>query len=742
MSADSQVTQRYRTLLLTVALGGAIMMLGVLCYPLVTGEVFIEDDLSAQNLPHRFFYSKCLAEGDSFLWLPHLFRGFYVHGEGQTGMCHPVHYLWHLWFPLEVAFNLEILFIYPLAFIGVYLLARRWGVEHAAACLGATMFTFAGYPMTHYVHPMIASIVAHIPLILYAIDVAMRTRDGVAPSRRAQVGASLGIGLLTASQLLLGHPQHVYFSCMIEGMYVLFLLPGLRNRWVLVLLAGTKALALMMGAVQVLPTFHFVATTSRGGEAYDFAVSGAMHPLTLLQTVCPYLFNRRGWTMALCWDLPYLGAAAPPLLVWGLLHFRKLGVQRRLAAWCMALCVFGLIMALGERGYLYSLFAMVPVINKFRGPERLILFYQLGASILTAIAFAHLAASVQRRERAGLWRSCLLALPLLLSITVALTMLAIHRNPTTPFLELIRDRLAPTRNILAGPVFVTIATGLVIAAARGWRIALLGIVAFTVFDVAYYGLRHHPRDTIDGLLARIDVPEDIEDSQRIDADFHPVYQCTGPSMLGVRVALGYDGAIPNDTLDYYSQVPAMRVAGVRWRRARYGAAPELAEAAEAGLTWLEIEDPMPRARLVAHAQVSDDPYRDIETIDVSATALVAKPLDLDAAATGQATITEDRPGRIRVQANATGRALLIVSERYDPGWQAQIDGQPVDVIPVYGDTIACLIEPGAHEIALRFAPPSFRWGMIVSLAGLALTLLYHAAALKWLPQPQVSNATA
>ena len=257
--------RRYRTLLLIVLLGGAIIMLGVLCYPLVTGEVFIEDDLSAQNLPHRFFYSKCLAEGDSFLWMPHLFRGFYVHGEGQTGMCHPVHYLWHLWFPLDVAFNLEILLIYPLTFLGVYLLARRWGVERAAACLGATMFTFAGYPMTHYVHPMIASVVSHIPLILCAIDLAMRTVDGREPSRRAQVGASLAIALLTASQLLLGHPQHVYFSCLIEGMYVLFLLPGLRNRWVLPLLVGSKALALMMGAVQVLPTFHFVATTSRGG---------------------------------------------------------------------------------------------------------------------------------------------------------------------------------------------------------------------------------------------------------------------------------------------------------------------------------------------------------------------------------------------------------------------------------------------------------------------------------------------
>ena len=395
----------------------------------------------------------------------------------------------------------------------------------------------------------------------------------------------------------------------------------------------------------------------------------------------------------------------------------KLGARRRLVGWCVALCVFGIVMALGERGYLYRAFAMVPVINKFRGPERLILFYQLGASILAGLGLAQLVSCVERREKASLRQAAILAIPLLVSAATALVMLYIDRYPATPFQELIADRLAPTRNILAGPAFMLIATALVIAAARGWRLALLGLVAFTLFDVGYYGLRHHPRDTIDGLLSRIDVPEDIEDGERIDPDFHPVYQATGPSMKGVRVSLGYDGSIPNDTLDYYSQVQAMRVGSVRWRRTRYGAAPELAEAADAGLTWLEVGDPMPRARFVPHAQVSDDPYRDIERIDVAATALVSEPVALDEGATGEVTIVKDRPGRIALQATATGRALLVVSERYDAGWQVDIDGQRGEVIPVYGDTIGCVIEPGSHNIALRFAPPSFRWGMILSLAG-------------------------
>ena len=76
-----------------------------LAWPLVTGRVFVFGDLQSFNLPIRHLYQSALEAGDSVLWTPSLFSGFYLHGEGQVGMCHPLHYLLYRFLPLGPAFN-------------------------------------------------------------------------------------------------------------------------------------------------------------------------------------------------------------------------------------------------------------------------------------------------------------------------------------------------------------------------------------------------------------------------------------------------------------------------------------------------------------------------------------------------------------------------------------------------------------------------------------------------------------
>lgn len=60
-----------------------------------------------QNMPARAFYQECLRHGDSFLWMPQLFCGFYVRGEGQGGFCHPEHWLLYRFLPVSIAITLE-----------------------------------------------------------------------------------------------------------------------------------------------------------------------------------------------------------------------------------------------------------------------------------------------------------------------------------------------------------------------------------------------------------------------------------------------------------------------------------------------------------------------------------------------------------------------------------------------------------------------------------------------------------
>src|SRR5215208_4317721 len=113
--------------------------------PFFAGRVYVADDLGAYHLPLRSFYAEQLERGQSFDWLPSLFSGFYLTGEGQVGSYHPLHLLMYRYLPLGMAFDLELLLSYPAMLAGMYLLLRRWLGRRDAAMFGALVFTFSGF---------------------------------------------------------------------------------------------------------------------------------------------------------------------------------------------------------------------------------------------------------------------------------------------------------------------------------------------------------------------------------------------------------------------------------------------------------------------------------------------------------------------------------------------------------------------------------------------------------------------
>ena len=54
--------------------------------------MFTLDDLGAYHIPMQYLYAAALHRGETLLWTPSVFAGYYVFGEGQVGMAHP----WHL----------------------------------------------------------------------------------------------------------------------------------------------------------------------------------------------------------------------------------------------------------------------------------------------------------------------------------------------------------------------------------------------------------------------------------------------------------------------------------------------------------------------------------------------------------------------------------------------------------------------------------------------------------------------
>src|SRR5262252_5852673 len=158
-----------------------------LVLPLVTGRVFADGDFISMHLPLRRLYSDVIAAGDAMLWTPSLFSGAYIFAEGQAGFGHPFHWVLYRLLPLQVAFNLELITIFPFAGAGMYLLLRRW-IAPEGAIVGAMLFAFSGSQLMHLSHINAIAVIAHVPWVLLAIDVLLSTS-----SARARAAAFAGL---------------------------------------------------------------------------------------------------------------------------------------------------------------------------------------------------------------------------------------------------------------------------------------------------------------------------------------------------------------------------------------------------------------------------------------------------------------------------------------------------------------------------------------------------------------------
>ncbi len=87
-----------------------------------------------------------------------------------------------------------------------------------------------------------------------------------------------------------------------------------------------------------------------------------------------------------------------------------------------------------------------------------------------------------------------------------------------------------------------------------------------------------------------------------------------------------------------------------------------------------------------------------------------------------AVLTESTPFRLRVEAQGPGQ--LVLAEIMYPGWEAEVDGEPVAVQGFNGLLRSVPLAAGAHAVLLTFRPRLLWYGLGISLvAWLGLGLL-------------------
>ncbi|WP_235295759.1 YfhO family protein [Portibacter marinus] len=81
-------------------------------------------------------------------------------------------------------------------------------------------------------------------------------------------------------------------------------------------------------------------------------------------------------------------------------------------------------------------------------------------------------------------------------------------------------------------------------------------------------------------------------------------------------------------------------------------------------------------------------------------------------------LTEYQPNKLTYTTTGTGDKLAVFSEMWygpDKGWQAYLDGEPVDHIRVNYALRAMKVPPGSHTIVFEFDPQTYKTGEMISL---------------------------
>lgn len=449
--------------------------------------------------------------------------------------------------------------------------------------------------------------------------------------------------------------------------------------------------------------------------------------------------------------------------------------------WAAVALVAG-ILALGGQTPLYRLWAQVPGLGLARVPGRHLLEVDLALAVLAGLGLAWLlAARPEDRKRGAIAAAAAVLLPMLLvagGLALFRPALAARWQAWVPQGLDLLAALAPTQPAIWLPLVVAVASavalGVVARAPRALPQAL--VVGVLAADLLLFGWAQGWRQLVPPPGYPLARPQ-LSDAPRtlaLAATGYPYvdpakvlalrYPQTG-ALQGAKLVNGYEPIVP---AHYARLVGRMAMGGavaeprilalghhaldvLGCRTVRFDAAlfrqPAWSDPVEAHPRWDRGPDEagvvvyanhraLPRAwrptRVLGRkpAEVFEDLRAEV-AFDPRTTALVeGAAVKAPAWTPGEAWARTETPSRITVRTRGTGPGLVVVSEAFDPGWRAFLDGdgRELPVRRVDGLVLGVEVPGGERTLALRYRPPSWERGLAISALALGVLVLWGVFA--------------
>lgn len=679
-------------------------------------------DFSEQFFPFRWFEAHEWWSGRIPLWNPYMFAGHPFQADIQTAVFYPLAWanaiiMGRHGFPY-FALEGEVVVHTFLAGVFMYFAARELIGSQLGAIAAALTFTFSGFITSYPAQQLpILETAVWLPAIVLCLEKAARPR--------VRWNWLVGAGFIFGIALLAGHTQTALFIAYATGGYLLWRLWQNQTpaREVLGAVVGYPVVAVLLAAVQILPTLQFLRVSTRTNMPYAEAAHGYLLS-ALWEIFVPFWHNEKALSIGVvALSLAVIGAwvsRREPLLYWT-------GVG-----------LLAIPLSTGGATFLFwVLYHVAPGWNLFRDQERVIYIFAFAGALLAGRGAAALVRHELKPKHLATFSLGFAAVG---TVCVVLGALGPRLGESNPL------RLNLT---LDAVLFIVLALVMWIMSRRGsWQIplttALAALVVVELFAINYGNnlvpVSPDPRPRLANSAAFMrKFPEPF----RVRGISEKVFPSNYGALLGLPTIGGntpFEIRRMRDMLQANADWRVWQILNVKYFLSDGGQL--------AGLKLVHQDGPLktyfmlyslPRAWAVRAIEVAKSPAQAQQMIlapkyNPGDIVVLEKHPSIGPFVPGprpDVKITHLGPQRIEIDANGNGNAMLVLADQYYSDWHAYRDGKPVPTFRANYLATAVELPPGHHHYVFLYQPTSFYIGAVITLITLLGVLVFWFQWPKW-----------
>jgi uncharacterized membrane protein YfhO len=713
--------------------------------------------------PAKEFAIESLKNGQLPLWNPYNFSGNPELAMLQGGTFYPVNILFFI-FPFVVAWTLYIMLQPILAGFFTFLLLREYKLSNVSSFFGGVIFAFSSF-MTVWVeygnqdHTFI-----WLPLVLFLL-----TRNLKKPT----VLKSVLIILALSFSILAGYIQESIYVFIFSFLYVLFVSFFInRKEWIKNILISLVVFIfpIFLTSVQTFPLVDIFFKSTRNEYSAD-AIFSLLIPIKHLATLfIPDFFGNpatRNYFLSGTYieRVSYVGIIPIFFVFYSLLkRITKIEVFYILGAAVVFILTFDTFIS----HFLYT-YLRLPIISS-GVPTRMMFLSAFSLSVLSAFGFYEYEKSKKNKK---LFISIGVFIILFLSFWgYILFSQKLFQNESVSNLFISKHNLIlPTLIFALGVVLLLFGS----IFKKFKKAVLFAVLILTIFDLFYFFQKITPFSPRDSVYPKTEVLEQLKKIEGIDRVWgygsghiptniqteENIFSTEGYNALhlkdyGQLLTVGKDGKInfspprsdailqpgfgEDDLKENKYRQALLDILGVKYILNKTNLSiPDTITFPEKDykLVWQKGEwqiyqnkNSLPRFFMTSNIKIEKDPQK---TVDYLLRNPTSKTIVLNINEKEFQGLKKNNEGIAKLNfyaANAVGististeSAMLFLSDSYDQGWSAKIDGNYAKIFKADYAFRAIFVPKGKHDIVFSYYPKSYDLGLKVSAVSLVLGVL-------------------